>query len=1082
MSPDSMYRPADFGMLRSPVLAIQNSLPRLDKHTDDATEAELTSFLQASASHPVLREAIAVSTPSLDRFLDEVSRHSPVRKTQLRKAALSVARYVIRAGNRSTPFGVLAGASPLYFTSRTLVVPGTSHMKHVSADGDWLVKLVRALEIRHEILTELDLVVDYEVVRKGAAVHFYADRLHHHGANRSAPVRKVLRANVVVDHVLQMATHPVRCGVLLDRLQVELPDYSRHRLTQLLAQLVDSRMLLTSLRPPLDGQDPLEHVVSQLAAMREASTQALVDRLRELRFRMATYQMMEVGEGRQSLSDVQAAAEELVPCTPAVQVDLRLAEHVTLPRRVAEEAAAAVDALWRMSPRESAERTRLQSYCDRFLEEYGSDTLVPLIELLDTEKGIGHPDSWLSRSDGKGEPSRADDVETAGRQEQRRTEALAELAWPAGRYAPEIVLDSAAVEALSRSSSFGPLPTTEVIFDLVAGSTTDIDDGAYRLVLKGGSHRAGALFGRFGRLLPELDQPLRQVFVHGGDPGVIAAQLVPQISSGFGYLVANAPRWADRVVRVGNFCPFDEEDGRTGPQGRDRQADHDVRDILIGLHDDGSFRVVSASSGEELQPGQASVMETEKLATPPGRFLHEVSLSRRRPWQLWSWNEFSAAPRLPRIRLGNAILALERWRPSREMLLAGNDRHRWQRAFAAWRERYAIPDEVAIGTTDQRLVLDLRSPLHQQLLHQEIRKSPTARVEELSTRTASGAGWLQGRVTEVVVPLLASSLHARGRATSRHDATRRAADHSSASRTSAVSSPSRSTPAHVSSVTLPERRAYPVGSEWLYVKIYSSAHLHDEILAERVPELLKAVRCDVDRSFFLRYRDPAAHIRLRLHGAPNKLTRHVLLQLGTWAEQLRAVGLVRDWSLHRYVPEMARYGGAEVMAAAESVFHADSKLASAQLSRVRATGSGVNRDVALALNLVDITREMRPEDWASWLVTNVPRDVHREEFRARRRELRTLVGADRKTVAKFCGDDELVEVWHERAAALGEYRRKLTHRKREFVPPEDPSRVVGSLLHMHHNRVKGTDSESEAVAHAMARGFAELTINTSRFT
>lgn len=1064
MSPESLYRPADFGMLRTPLLPMRNSLPSLGVNVDDATEAQLASFLRAGATDPVLREAIALSTPSLALFLDQVVRNAPVRTAQLRKAALSVARYVIRAGSRSTPFGVLAGVAPVHFDSCVSVVPGTGHTKHVGIDGDWLVELLRVLECRREIMMGLNLVVHHEVVSKGRGVHFYARSQRQRSTTRTPPVRKVLRSHVVVDHVLRCAARPIRAGLLLDRLEEALPDQSSSNLTSLVEQLVRSRVLMTSLQPPLDAGDPLEYMLSQLAVIPDESVRALVRQLRELQTCMRAYQATAVGRGTEELAAVRRAALEVSDHTPAVQVDLRLSERVTLPRHVAREAAAAVDALWRMSPRESTQHARLQSYRDRFEDVYGPDALLPLTVLLDAERGLGHPDAWSNGSKADGDPvSAAGATEEARREECRRTQTLAELAWPSGLYASEVVIGEATVDALARTSPTLPLTSTEAVFDLVAGSPADIEGGDYRLVLRGGSHRAAAMFGRFGRLLPELDEPLRDVFAHGAAPAVVPAQLVTQVASGFAYLVANAPRWADRVVRMGEFGSAGEYD-----QGAGCRTDHDATDLLIGVRD-GRFRVVSASTGEELQLAQANVMEPGKLATPAARFLHEVSKSQGRPWQLWSWGEFSVAPRLPRIRYGQAILSLERWRASREMVEAGRDRHRWRRAFEVWRERYEVPDEVAIGTTDKRLVLDLRSPLHQQLLHEEMRKSPTVRIEEASARAGSGAGWLHGRVTEVVLPLLAAAPQHGPLCRER-----------SRSASTGAAGPLTGASAPWSPATSATEKVYPVGSEWLYAKIYSSAHLHDEILAERMSHLLGAIRGDVDRSFFLRYRDPDDHIRLRLHGTPDRLVGRVLPTMAAWAEEMRDLGLVREWSLHTYVPEVSRYGGAGVMAAAESVFHADSRVATAQLSMLRGNRSGADQELALALNLVDIVRGTCREDWASWLVTEIPRDTGRERFRARRAELRDLVGADREAMATFCGGSEVADAWHSRAAALREYHKQLTGRNRE-AGTKTQYRVLKSLLHMHHNRAKGIDVESEAAAHAMARGFAELTINAARF-
>jgi thiopeptide-type bacteriocin biosynthesis protein len=62
-------------------------------------------------------------------------------------------------------------------------------------------------------------------------------------------------------------------------------------------------------------------------------------------------------------------------------------------------------------------------------------------------------------------------------------------------------------------------------------------------------------------------------------------------------------------------------------------------------------------------------------------------------------------------------------------------------------------------------------------------------------------------------------------------------------------------------------RSYPLGSEWIYYKIYCGIKMADKILKEVVrplmENLLDAGLCD--KWFFIRYSDPDLHIRLRLH-------------------------------------------------------------------------------------------------------------------------------------------------------------------------------------------------------------------------
>jgi thiopeptide-type bacteriocin biosynthesis protein len=56
----------------------------------------------------------------------------------------------------------------------------------------------------------------------------------------------------------------------------------------------------------------------------------------------------------------------------------------------------------------------------------------------------------------------------------------------------------------------------------------------------------------------------------------------------------------------------------------------------------------------------------------------------------------------------------------------------------------------------------------------------------------------------------------------------------------------------------------------------------------------------------------------------------------------------------------------------------------------------------------------------------------------------------------------LADAWEARASALGGYRRQLA---------DNPNieQILSSLLHMHHNRIIGTDSDSEGTCRRLAR-------------
>ncbi|MGW6454737.1 lantibiotic dehydratase [Streptomyces sp. NPDC055078] len=60
--------------------------------------------------------------------------------------------------------------------------------------------------------------------------------------------------------------------------------------------------------------------------------------------------------------------------------------------------------------------------------------------------------------------------------------------------------------------------------------------------------------------------------------------------------------------------------------------------------------------------------------------------------------------------------------------------------------------------------------------------------------------------------------------------------------------------------------------------------------------------------------------------------------------------------------------------------------------------------------------------------------------------------------------------WRRRANALAEYRTRL-------LPESDTDHILGSLLHMHHNRARGIDPDHESLCHHLVRAAARAWLN-----
>jgi thiopeptide-type bacteriocin biosynthesis protein len=153
----------------------------------------------------------------------------------------------------------------------------------------------------------------------------------------------------------------------------------------------------------------------------------------------------------------------------------------------------------------------------------------------------------------------------------------------------------------------------------------------------------------------------------------------------------------------------------------------------------------------------------------------------------------------------------------------------------------------------------------------------------------------------------------------------------------------------------PVQRQFAPGSEWLYLNFYCGAAAADELLRDFVrpvvDELLAAGA--VDRWFFIRYNDPAWHLRVRLHGDPRRLLTEALPLVERAAADRLASGQITRWTVDSYVREVERYGGPAGIGPAEEIFYHDSEAA---LALVEAYRGDAGLDARWRLALVGIDR------------------------------------------------------------------------------------------------------------------------------
>ncbi len=1056
----SNVRAWDFFLLRTPARRIEECPVEIETALTPADgRPAYLELLRRFAAEPLRREAVRLASPSLSRTLDAATDADggvdSVSDAQARRAALAALRYDVRMRTRPTPFGVFAGVSRGMFGPVGAVAGQDAPCTRTLPDMDWLYGLVRGLETDPALLPYLDLVAQPTLAVHGSRIFLTATS--NSGLRPGEPLRDgvSVRATAPVLTALATAADGVSAAELLEYLAVRFPATSPERILDLVLGLVDKELLITRLRPPLDGGDPLAHLLDALRAIgeRTPTVAPLVAAVGGLAERRAAYDGARPGARETELVELVAAARALRPHDTPLHVDLALPWAVTLPDDVRREAETAVHVLWRLAPDRLGMRP-LRAYHEAFLEHYGAGRLVPLLELVDETAGLGYPAGYeWPRSETRARLDESPDRE--------RDKLLAALSADAVRDRTELVLDEQMLDGLTRGT---PDPrdvqtSGELYVRLAAASMSELSAGRFLLVVSPnpGSHQTGATLGRFGDLLFGADDAL----------GLAAGAVVPMVPGAVQVNIVYQPR----SPRAANIAHVPAHSGRrisVGVPPAGGGAEYLLRDLAVGATLERMF-VVHTPSGAEIEPVSHTMLSPGTQAPNIARLLWELGQEGRRLWEPWDWGSLSAVPFLPRVRHGRTVLFPATWKLDALRAQAASDPADWAGTVARWRKHEGVPRTVSVLSTDQRLLVDLDDPWHLELLRDELRRDPVLVAQEhpgedrwlddpASGPDDVGPARDQGaprRVTELAIPFV---------------------------RREGLPAPRPSVIRRV--LGTPGRRVHSPGGEWLYLKLYCPARGHDQFLREHLSTLVHTAqsRADVDRWFFIRYADPDPHIRLRFHGQPGGLWGSLLPELAAVLAELRDRRVISRFVVDEYDPEWERYGGPAVQAEAERAFQADSESAIGLLGLLRQPGWPHDLDTLTAISLAALAQAFGlppgaggseadgdpPDAAAAWLAeTGTSREVPKR-FREQRESWRRLIDPAAGWPGlrgDAAGDAVLTQLlWRDQKVA------DLADRLRAVDSDTPPLRVVGSLLHMSCNRLFGGNQDRERDALGLARG------------
>ncbi|MET3982030.1 thiopeptide-type bacteriocin biosynthesis protein [Mucilaginibacter sp. UYP25] len=248
----------------------------------------------------------------------------------------------------------------------------------------------------------------------------------------------------------------------------------------------------------------------------------------------------------------------------------------------------------------------------------------------------------------------------------------------------------------------------------------------------------------------------------------------------------------------------------------------------------------------------------------------------------------------PRVTFGKTILSLAKWNfkaDDLEKLINAADALNELEQF---RRFHHLPRYISLGSSDQQLVFDLAHQPEALFFLKCLKRLKEVTIGEY---LASGRNVLSGN-KPLAGQMIAFLAHGReiykGVVATKKD--------------------------HFPKLG----RNFYLGSDWLYLKLFCTPRIADELLAKIILPFVSRQRKLIKKWFFIRYTEQGYHLRLRLQANPAKLGTLLVALRGS----LNGAGydqLIRNYHGDTYQREIERYG-ATLMPLIEDAFCAGSEL------------------------------------------------------------------------------------------------------------------------------------------------------------
>ncbi len=1002
-------------MVRVPCLAVDNHFDLITKNDNK----EFLMDLLSNSDYKKLLEAIQVCSQSLYcSILNLKNGKEPRNKNHFLN---SVYKYFIRASSRCTPFGLFSGVNFGQFSdSKTnFKLDDCPFVRYLRPDMLWLMKLIKKIESScpNKVLYKLNEAV---VVKRKRA-YLVSSTVKNEKNDIAESSVSYTNAFKLIEKIV--SDDYVTFEDIVKKMKQSAGNCSESVIFDYVKNLIENEYLISNLRPPLTNSNPFEYFVMEFE--KTTKDTVLLKKLKKILAEIDLYNKCSTLDKDGLYQRLICDMEDIFYSESYLQVDSKvILKEKNLNINVENEINSLLDVLIKLNNENIAFGYWIE-YKKKFLDSYGENRVVPLVEVLDDVYGIGFPDF---------------DKKIMSNFSSKINAYLGEKYCSA--------LKSGACEIEIKDSDIADLDLDDCNFEYIPESLElnfcllrDARNCYYfELGEICGAVVAGKSFGRFSQMMDDSKKFFKKI-----NDSLKDNYEDECVTCEISFLPHNE-RLANVVC---NSHVSDYEISFSATNSRDKKEQIKLSDILIGIENN-NFYLKSKSLNKRILITMNS-MVNPSLCPDIVKFFYDLTIQEKIFWYNLPWKSmFNDYSYIPKIKYKKFILQSERWKVNSKLLRLNKkcNFEKFLSQFEKYRLKYSIPSHVYIQENiDNRLLVNLDNRRCLMILYNMLcAKSTTVwlcRCDKNSLATVdsdSGGKYC----AEVFIPVLKNKIFE---------------SKSKKCINSAV--------IEDNTLDLLNTRVKKPFDDWLYFNLYGLDKDFIKLMCKIYDFLLPLkIENKISDYFFIRYKDPMEHIRLRINANKDNLVK-IFLVFINWLCDLVDNFYIKKFTLDFYDRELERYGGASCINLAEKVFAVDSYVC-CEIFKLRIKNEiTIDNETLAILNILSHLDAFHLDnvEKLEFLERSTSFSANREEFKVKRQKFMKI---GEKYITGFLEDklSIILDLYKKRTARLSIYLDSIIKIYDDKIIKYS---ILDSLIHMSFNRCFGTDVDFEYKMRSITR-------------